>query len=137
MRAPILALSLTGSVTMAWHGVQAAGLAPLAPLICATNEAFDCSPNSQSVSDSPAAVDLPRFNRQDFSSKRGITRGMGGQERTIEIGFQETEEGQLILLGLHHGRCWSMSPTKETGFMSPAISRDLSGFVAFGTCATP
>jgi hypothetical protein len=129
-------LSLTGSITMAWHGVQAAGLDGLAPLICATNEAFDCSPNSQSVSDSPAAVDLPRFIHLDFASKRAIAKGMSGQERTIEIRFQPAEESQLILLGFHLGRGWSMSITKETGFMSLAISGDLSGLVVFGTCAT-
>ena len=58
-----------------------------------------------------------------FREQRTIAKGMRGEERTIDIRFQQTEKGQLILQGLHLGRGWSMSITKEAGSMSLAISR--------------
>lgn len=105
-----------------------------APLICATTEAFDCSPNIDCASDSPEMVDLPRFIRLDFAGKRAFTKRQNGEERTAPIASQTVDSGMLILQGIQNAHAWSLLISQATGSMSLSIAGDDVGFAIFGSC---
>ena len=104
------------------------------PVICATNEVFDCGPNVDCVKDTPDVVNLPRFIRLDFAAKKAFTKRQDGEERTAEITSQQVADGTVILQGIQLDHAWSLVISQATGDMSLTIAGDAVGFVIFGSC---
>ncbi len=104
------------------------------PLICATTEAFDCSPNIDCAGNAPEAIDLPRFIRLDFAAKRAYTRRQNDDERTATIASQTVDSGMLILQGIQNAHAWSLLIAQTTGLMTLSVSGNSVGFVVFGAC---
>ena len=126
---PAAIVSLTGQAL-------ADGIDGTAPLICATNEAYDCGPNIDCATNTPETVDLPRFIRLDFAGKRAFTKRQSGEERMAPIASQTVDSGMLILQGIQNAHAWSLLISQATGSMSLSISGDEVGFVVFGSCTT-
>jgi hypothetical protein len=129
---------LAGAAMIAGNALPlaAAGLDGKSPVICATNETFDCSPDSDCIKDTPEAVNLPRFIWLDFAKKQARTKRASGEERTAEIRDVNVGDTMINLQGVQGGHGWSIAITKDTGAMSAAISGDQLGFVVFGVCTT-
>jgi hypothetical protein len=110
------------------------------PLLCALNEAMECSPGAQCQRILPSEVGAPDFFLIDVSAKS--VQGLGGGGRTSAIrGVTMIDEKLMLqgaedgLEGVRDGLGWSAAITQDSGRFVLSASGEGVAFVVFGACA--
>ena len=104
------------------------------PLICATNEAFECGPADQCLKGTADGMNVPQFIWLDFEQKMVRAKRPDGEERTSDIQGLTQNAGTLILHGVQDGLGWSMAITQAGGKMTLTAAGEQVAFVVFGAC---
>jgi hypothetical protein len=99
------------------------------PLLCATIDAHYCEVGEVCYRTLPGVLGAPHFIRINFAKKLVV-----GPQRTTEIRFMESGEGQLLLEGTELGYAWGIALATKTGAMSTTLVSHENVFVLFGVC---
>lgn len=99
------------------------------PLLCATIDAHYCEVGEVCYRTLPGVLGAPQFVRINFAKKLIV-----GPQRTTEIRFMESGEGQLLLEGTELGYAWGIALAAKTGAMSTTLVSHENVFVLFGVC---
>jgi hypothetical protein len=99
------------------------------PLLCATIDAHYCEVGEICYRTLPGVLGAPQFVRINFAKKLVI-----GPQRTTEIRFMESGEGQLLLEGTELGYAWGIALETKTGAMLTTLVSHENVFVLFGVC---
>ncbi len=127
-------LGFVAVISAASTAANAEGLDGSQPLICASMEAYDCSPGEDCLRGTAEGIDAPQFIRLDFERKLAHATRANGKERTAKIESLTQGEGKLILQGVQRGLGWSMTIAQENGAMVLIAAGDRVAFVIFGAC---
>jgi len=111
------------------------------PMICATIQAIECSPDSGCTEVSLESAGLPRFAVIDIPEKKIYPTKETGINRFSTIERIETVDGKLILQGaedgikgVRDGLGWTIAVAEESGELVLTASGDGVAFVVFGAC---
>jgi hypothetical protein len=99
------------------------------PLLCATIDAHFCDVGEVCYRTLPGVLGAPQFIRINFAKKL-----VAGPQRTTEIRFMESGEGQLLLEGTELGYAWGIALDTKTGAISTTLVSHENVFVLFGAC---
>lgn len=113
------------------------------PMVCATIQAIECSPDSGCAEVSLESAGLPRFAVIDILKKQIYPTQETGIDRVSAIERIEIVDGKLILQGaedgiegVRDGLGWTMAIVEESGDLVLTASGDGVAFVVFGACTT-
>jgi hypothetical protein len=111
------------------------------PMLCATIQAIECSPDSGCTEVSLESAGLPRFAVIDILKKVIYPTKECGMNRVSTIERMETVDGKLILQGaedgiegVRDGLGWTIAVAEESGELVLTASGDDVAFVVFGAC---
>jgi hypothetical protein len=115
-----------------------------ATLLCALNQAMECSPRAGCEPLQLEDVGAPPFFRIDAAGRTvAPVRAAGDDQRRSEIRGSGQVDGKLILQGfedgiedLRDGLGWTIAIAQDTGHFVLSASGDQVAFVVFGACTT-
>ncbi|MGF1611101.1 MAG: hypothetical protein ACFCUQ_16975 [Kiloniellales bacterium] len=110
------------------------------PLLCALNEAMECTPGNDCQRILPEEAGAPDFFLIDVAA--GSVSGLGEMPRTSAIRTVSEINGKLILQGaedgvdgVRDGLGWSAAIAQDNGRFVLSASGERVAFVVFGACA--
>jgi hypothetical protein len=110
------------------------------PMLCALNEAMECSPGQGCQRVLPEEAGAPDFFLVDVAAK--VVRGLGGHRRASAIRGVMLIDEKLILQGaedglegVRDGLGWSAAIAQDSGRLVLSASGERVAFVVFGACA--
>jgi len=110
------------------------------PLLCALNEAMECTPGKDCRRILPEEAGAPDFFLVDVAA--GSVNGLGDDLRASAIRTVSEVDGKLILQGsddgvegLRDGLGWSAAIAQDNGRFVLSASGERVAFVIFGACA--
>ncbi len=98
-------------------------------LICASEEAIECTPGAPCSRGAPEALGAPNFMRIDFAAKAVV-----GPKRTSTIAAVEKTEAELLVQGTELGFGWTIALDQASGRMTVTLADREGAFVLFGVC---
>ena len=133
--------ALVSCLSMLWPVQADAGeFDGSSPLLCALNEAMECSPGALCQRILPSEVGAPDFFLIDVAAKS--VQGLGGRGRASAIrGVTMIDEKLMLqgaedgLEGVRDGLGWSAAITQDSGRFVLSASGEGVAFVVFGACA--
>ena len=136
LRASVLALGL---LMVAQDPLAARQLDGASPILCALNEALECTPGQECRPVLLEEVGAPNFLLVDVAAKS--VQGVGLGTRTSAIRSVASIDGKLILQGAENGLegvrdglGWSAAISHDSGHLVLSASGDRVAFVVFGSC---
>ncbi|MDH3997627.1 MAG: hypothetical protein OET90_02205 [Desulfuromonadales bacterium] len=110
------------------------------PMLCALVDVNECHPGEDCQRFSAASVGLPTFVKVDVEGQ--VLRSADPDtEKVTAIKSVARIDGNIILQGAEDGDSeeddsvgWTLSIDQESGKMIFSASRELAGFVVFGSC---
>ena len=110
------------------------------PLLCALNEAMECTPGAECRRILPEEAGAPDFFLVDVTARS--VQGLGGEARTSAIGAVAEIDEKLILQGaedgiegVRDGLGWTAAIAQDTGRFVLSASGERVAFIVFGACA--
>ncbi|SIT35053.1 conserved exported hypothetical protein [Paraburkholderia ribeironis] len=100
------------------------------PLICATIDSHFCDIGEVCFRTLPSILGAPDFVHINFAKKAIV----GSSQRSTQIRYMESGDGQLLLQGTELGYGWSIALDTKTGGMSATLVNRDDVFVLFGAC---
>lgn len=111
------------------------------PLICATINVMECTPEEGCQEVTPESVAVPQFLTVDLDKKIIKSTGKNDGDRKSVIKRMERLQGRLILQGSDEGIQdirdsvgWSAMLSEETGKFVVTASGDGEAFIVYGAC---
>jgi hypothetical protein len=110
------------------------------PLLCALNEAMECTPGTDCRRILPEDAGAPDFFLVDVAAMS--VQGLGGEARTSTIRAVVEIDEKLILQGaedgiegVRDGLGWSAAIAQDSGRFVLSASGERVAFIVFGACA--
>ena len=104
------------------------------PLLCAANEAFECSPGLECHAGTLSQLRIFRFVRVDFKKKLMTGEMPDGTTETSKIEKIMKLDRQVVLGGVEGDRAWTVTIGKQTGNMVLTAAGEDVAFTVFGAC---
>jgi hypothetical protein len=139
-----LSLTVLGLLLTSGSALAAQPFDGSVPLLCALNQAQECSPENGCAALQLYEIDAPAFFRVDVRAKEIIpVRLAADDQRRSEIRGTGEVDGKLILQGyedgiedVRDGLGWTMAIAQDTGQFVLSASGDQVAFLVFGACTT-
>lgn len=136
MKNPIAAKALLAGIMIATSQMSVADdLDGSELLLCAAQQAQNCTRDGTCVFSSPEAVAMPTFIEVEFKQDQiSDTTDVKGERKTT-IDHKKITDTEIVLQG-YQGYAWSMVISRASGWMTLNMSDADEGFVLFGSCTT-